>query len=260
MLIGFDLCRAAMAVEAITAPEQGVLLVLAVMANDDAQCWPSIAGLVAKTKLSERTVQRAVQSLKDVGHINWVDRPGRGRVYIVHPRQTDTAYEATPATVTPVSLTPRHSDTPVTETPTPVTVAPKLPRTTIPQKASPSSVAHASKALGFHRMPDGWIPTKPFSAALQAKLDDWPPGKLDDELDALRAWAANAKNEQGKGRKLDWDQAAHNWLKKADDDWRSRNGPRNGIVALAGNRSRPESGYGITSDAGFAFISDGGPH
>jgi len=74
LLTGFDLCRAAMNVEGISAPEQSVLNVLAIMANDEARCWPGIngpTGLTGKTKLSERSVQRAVQALKDAGHINW---------------------------------------------------------------------------------------------------------------------------------------------------------------------------------------------
>ena len=130
---GFDLCRAAMAVDGTTAPEQSVLLVLAIMANDDRQCWPGINGangLTGKTKLSERTVQRAVQGLKDAGHISWIDKPGRGRVYVVHPRQSDTPTEATPAAVTPRHSDTRQRDTPVTVAPTPVTVTPKQPRTT----------------------------------------------------------------------------------------------------------------------------------
>lgn len=147
-LRGFDLCRAAMSVVGVTAPEQSVLTALAIMSNDDAQCWPAIngaAGLTGKTKLSERTVQRAVQALKDAGHINWVDKPGRGRVYIVHPRQCDTPNEATPVTETPRQPDTRHSDTPVTLTPTPVTVAPNQPiSTNTSTKASPSPRRRAS--------------------------------------------------------------------------------------------------------------------
>lgn len=146
-LTGFDLCRAALAVDGITAPEQGVLTTLAIMANGDGQCWPGIAGLVARTKLSERTVQRAVQGLKDAGHVSWVDRPGRGRIYVVHPRQSDTPDEATPVTVTP-----RQSGTPVTVTPTPVTVTPKQPRTTTSPKTS-SSPKSAGKPVTF-ALPD----------------------------------------------------------------------------------------------------------
>lgn len=236
--------------------EMLILLALADWSNDDGDCWPSIAQLRAKTNKSERTIQGAIKSMVAAGHMSRDEVPGRGCRYRIHPRS-----DCTPAATAPrTKCTPAKSAPPQRTTDTPAAAADNTSVHIIPQKTSSSSVARASKPLGFHRMPDGWKPTLPFPASLQAKLDDWPPGKLDDELDALRAWAVNAKNEQGKGRKLDWDQAAHNWLRKADDEWRSRNGPRNGIVALAGNRPGPASGYGLTTDAGFAFISDGGPH
>lgn len=165
-LTGFDLCRAAMAVTGITAPEQSVLLTLAVMANADAQCWPGIngaAGLTGKTKLSERTVQRAVQGLKDAGHINWVDTPGRGRTYVVHPRHSDTPKEATPASVTPRQPDTRQSDTPVTVTPTPVTVTPKQPVSTITSPvASQPTRSRARKAPAF--LPPSDIPEAEWEA------------------------------------------------------------------------------------------------
>jgi len=137
-LTGFDLCRAAMNVAGITAPEQSVLTTLAIMANDKAQCWPGIngtAGLTGKTKLSERTVQRAVQSLRDAGHITCEEISGKGRIYTVHPRHSDTP---------PVTVTPRQADTPVTVTPTPVTVAPKQPVSTTSTKATPSPKKRAA--------------------------------------------------------------------------------------------------------------------
>jgi hypothetical protein len=199
MLTGFDLCRAAMAVEGITAPEQSVLTTLAITANDDAQCWPGIAWLVARTKLSERTVQRSLQGLKEAGHINWVDKPGRGRVYVVHPRQGGTAVEPTPATVAPRQPDTRQSDTPATVTPTPATVAPKQPRTTIPQKTSSSSAERAPTSDPFPKpeWADGQV-WRDFLANRKRKrlgntvtahkgfLEDieretepgWPPGRL----------------------------------------------------------------------------------
>ena len=248
-LTGFDLCRAALAVEGVTAPEQSVLTTLAIMANADAQCWPGIAGLVARTKLSERTVQRAVQGLKDAGHLNWVDKPGRGRIYIVHPRHSDTPAEATPVTLTPRQPDTRQSDTPVTVTPTPVTVTPKLPRTTITN----SREARArSSELGFHRMPDDWQPDH-LPDITEAKVSKWPPGKLDDELLAFKGWAENAENKDGKGRKRNWQMAWINWLNRADNDWKPRNG-------TAQRNGASQSGHGRSVDAGFGFIEDGGHH
>lgn len=255
---GFDLCRAAMAVTGISAPEQSVLLTLAVMANVDARCWPGIngpAGLTGKTKLSERTVQRAVQGLKDAGHINWVDIPGRGRTYVVHPRHSDTSAEPAPVTVTPRQTDTRHSDTPVTVTPTPVTVTPKQPRTTNTSPvASQPTRSRARKAPAF--VPPSDIPEsewegfeemrnrigKPMTPRARdlaiARLrqlaeDGYPPG------DVLNHSILN--NYQG--------------LFAPRDD---RNGQRNGTGQLRNGGSA--SGYGVTVDAFADFVREASAH
>ena len=204
LLTGFDLCRAAMSVVGISAPEQSVLNVLAVMANDEAQCWPGIngpAGLTGKTKLSERSVQRAVQALKDAGHINWQDLPGRGRIYLVHPRQSDT----------PATVTPRHTVTPVREAPTPATVAPKLPRTTIPSK-----VAGKHDAAGT-LVPLDFTPiVKPDSITGKA-MAAWPPGLEAEQVEHF----IDRHTTQGT-KSLDWQASWRTWVK----NWKSFNGKR----------------------------------
>jgi hypothetical protein len=132
MVTGFDLCRAAVAVTGISAPEQSVLMVLAIMANEHAQCWPAIngaTGLTGKTKLKERTVQNATKALEAAGHITRVERPGRGMLYTVHPRTS----------CTPAGHAPPQEVRPAGGAPTPAGGAPKQPRTTTPSKASPSS-------------------------------------------------------------------------------------------------------------------------
>jgi hypothetical protein len=75
----------------------------------------------------------------------------------------------------------------------------------------------------YHRLPEGWRPTKPIPAAVQAKVDLWPPGTFDDEVAAFKRWAANAENKNGKGKKLDWDKALWNWIGRRHDERYSRN-------------------------------------
>jgi hypothetical protein len=53
----------------ISATEKVVLLALADHANESGLCWPSIAVLVQRAHVGERTVQRALQSLEDGGFI-----------------------------------------------------------------------------------------------------------------------------------------------------------------------------------------------
>jgi hypothetical protein len=101
------------------------------------------------------------------------------------------------------------------------------------------------RARGYHRLPEGWRPTRAFPPQLQAKLDQWPPGALDDQIACLKRWAANAPDQNGKGRKLDWDKALWNWLTRVHDEKYSR--PANGIgksaAAFAMLRSNPDEPF-----------------
>lgn len=103
----------------------------------------------------------------------------------------------------------------------------------IPPKEINPIPSESGRARGFHRLPDGWRPTKPFPPQLQAKVDQWPPGMLDDQIACLKRWAANAPDQNGKGRKLDWDKALWNWLTRADDDRRPANSNGLGKSAAA---------------------------
>lgn len=152
---GFDLCRAALAVTGISAPEQSVLTVLAIMANDQAQCWPAInggAGLTGKTKLSERAVQNATKALEAAGHITRISRPGRGVIYTVHPRTS----------CTPAQDAPPQEVRPAEDAPTPAPPAPKQPRTTTSPKASPSPKRARATAVAF--VPPSDIPEAEWEA------------------------------------------------------------------------------------------------
>lgn len=119
----------------------------------------------------------------------------------------------------------------------------KAPHT--PQKINPIPCVRDAPARGWHRLPEDWQP-RPLPAPLQAKVDQWPPGALDDELAGFRRWAANAANTNGKGRKLDWDQAWRNWLARRHDEQHSRK-PRNG------QQSTP--GIGRTEQAAIAALA-----
>ena len=51
-----------------------VLLALADHANDDGECWPGIAGLTAKTSLSDRAIQKNMRVLASAGLLNVTPR------------------------------------------------------------------------------------------------------------------------------------------------------------------------------------------
>lgn len=94
-----------------------------------------------------------------------------------------------------------------------------------------------SRARAWHRLPEDWQP-RPLPAPVQAKVDLWPPGAVADEFAAFRRWAANAEDKNGKGRKLDWDQAWRNWIGRRHDERYSK--LQCGTVAsLRGSRPDP---------------------
>ena len=87
---------------------------------------------------------------------------------------------------------------------------------------APNGAIVRAKADRYHRLPENWKPEKPLPLKTQAKVAQWPDGEIDDQLEAMRRWAANASNDRGKGRKLDWHLAWINWLERHDDDRRQQ--------------------------------------
>jgi hypothetical protein len=127
------------------------------------------------------------------------------------------------ANVTGQSEDCRGTVTPISAAKVPSEVSP-APLPTNLQSISPRSLKRAApQAERYHRMPEGWLPSKPPPPQVQAKLDQWPPGAEADELAAFKRWAANAENKNGKGRKLDWDKAWWNWIGRRHDERYSRN-------------------------------------
>lgn len=82
--LAFERQRAAMAVTITTPPEKAVLLVLAIMANEDGAAWPPISGptgIAGRASLSRRATQEALRGLEAKGLVERDERPGRGAVY-----------------------------------------------------------------------------------------------------------------------------------------------------------------------------------
>jgi hypothetical protein len=84
-----------------------ILLALADHADDETwSCWPSIARLAQKTRVSGRTVQRCLRKLEEIGEVatearggtasNREMRPNRYTITLGTPRQSDTPVNLTP--------------------------------------------------------------------------------------------------------------------------------------------------------------------
>lgn len=68
-----------------------VLLALADNANDEGDCWPSIATLAAKCGMDRTTVLRAIKRLEAAQHISKHSSPGRSTNYRIHPSLSATS-------------------------------------------------------------------------------------------------------------------------------------------------------------------------
>ena len=234
---------------------KAVLAYFADRANDDGTgIWAGKQRIADEIECSKQTVITTVKALAADGLIEETGRRPNSNGYTVEYRLNLDAIEALPNTKREAegvqnwtgqdldqstSLTPRGQ----AALPEPSLNRPK------PQKATPSSAARARPKSAYHRLPDDWQPPSALGPETQAKVDLWPPGKIRDELADFRAWATNAKDEDGKGRKLNWDQAWGKWLRRAHDDWRSK--PRadsgNGLgrtasasVSVFGAPARPQ--------------------
>lgn len=96
----------------LSSGQKLVLLAFADWANDEGYCWPSINQIAIKSSMTDRSVQRILRQLEDVGFIRREIVVGRGNRYWVmlpetecHPRQIvtppPTQSHPTPDTVSP---------------------------------------------------------------------------------------------------------------------------------------------------------------
>jgi hypothetical protein len=101
-----------------------VLLSLCDNANDQGECYPSIATISTRCGVGVRSVYRYIDEFEQVGAIWRENRVGRSTIYHIDASKFGAFLTpATPATVAP---------TPATVAPTPATVAPPVPATVAP--------------------------------------------------------------------------------------------------------------------------------
>lgn len=211
--------------EELSATQKIVMLALADWASDGGLCWPSIARLSEKTSLGERTVQRTIRSLVEVGYLSIQEVIGRGNKYTIllppsdcHPCHSDTPplseWHPTPATVTPH---PRHSDTQYTID-TPIihqghkskSAKPKTPEQETAPKTGPFQDAiNAQSQQGRARLnrPKAWI-------AWQRLSKVHGEDKL---LAAYKRYLSTDKDAQRDNG--DWQAGLQVWLNQKADLW-----------------------------------------
>ena len=159
--------------------EKMVLLCLCDYANDEGECWPSVESLSRKCSVSDRTVQRAIRKLQDMGILKVRQSQGRiANVYAIdlsQPRHSVTPTECHPDTVSPLTPTQCH--------PNPDTVSPKPSRTIKqPSMSSPDVddftfddfVESWNEVAAAHDLPSLKAPTKARKAAFRQRKREFP--------------------------------------------------------------------------------------
>lgn len=224
---GFDLIRAAYAAAGLDEHERAVLVLLAFMANDERQAWPSIAYIVEKTGKGERTVQRAIKRLVEGGHLSRRQRRHDTAVYVVHPQAgVEGGDDPKPVSGTGVGGT-GVSGTPVSEgvktRPTDTLIAKN--NQTSPDASHPARSRKAPADQRAKRLPEDWEPEPfPDGSAAADVTAGWPPGRLDRELSKFRD---HFRAQPGvKGRKTDWQATYRNWVIRADEQQQRNRSPR----------------------------------
>ncbi|ARP88618.1 hypothetical protein CAL13_08775 [Bordetella genomosp. 9] len=113
--------------QGLSSTQKLVLLSLADNANDQGECYPSLAQICARTCLSERAVRGAIRALEDMGYVKSVSRLGTSTMYHLTttpahgaPPAGNAPRQEMPPRGAPDAALPRH-DVP----PTPARGAPK---------------------------------------------------------------------------------------------------------------------------------------
>jgi hypothetical protein len=197
-----------------------VLYALADMANDDGECWPSIASLVERTGLSERTIQTALAKLVSAGTLAVERGGGRGRTNL-YRFQYPAGETPFLASETPQEK-PRFSGNPAAKTPFLTTETPHLTAETPqqmhpkPQEANEAS-EKPNRGRRGSRLPADWQPTQDDADyAQQLRLD---PHRVAEQFRDY--WHAKAGQNAAK---LDWAATWRMWCRREAE--RAVNGQR----------------------------------
>lgn len=220
------------------------LLALADNANDLGVCWVRIATLAAKTNTTERTVQRNVTALMDLGLLDVIERRIEGsgnrcNLYLLPLPGVDASQqrafidELTTGTK-PVKRKPAprgEGDTSVTQG----RVTPTTPRgdtsdthnrkndPTLKGSNVPTRAEGKPKPKGKHYLPDDWTVPDDLKAKLLA--DGYQADHIADQAEMFTTYWHERKDEGAK--KGSWNMTFLNWMKRAGKEKAGPEGPAN---------------------------------
>ena len=182
-----------------------VLIALADNANDDGECWPSIATLSRKTGLCERSVRTSLRWLEAEGWLATqigAARAGANRYRISAPP--------------PAADAPGIKCPPAADAPHPGIKCPTPPAADAPEPSynhqEPSLLGDDTPKPSRRRpevdLPDGWVPNEINVSDAQAK--GFSAERIDDEANRFRDYHTAKGN-----RFRNWDAAWRTWIGNA---------------------------------------------
>ena len=219
-----------------------ILLALADQADDRGWCWPSISYIAVKTRLDDRTVQRAIKKFVDSGAVSRREESG---VKVYYQINLDKLKEATPVikgrgdkltgvtSDTPrgdiSSVDPRHPVHPNKEEPSGTVKEPSVMSS--PNGSDPHTQPEVVKEEPLYELPAAGK-RKTYSVT-RKQIEHWrelfPGVDLHRELRGMIGWLESNPTR----RKINVERFIVNWLNKAQDSPRNGSNGSNGSPASA---------------------------
>lgn len=147
-----------------------VLVALCDNANDQGECYPSIAMLCEKTSLSDRAVQKSIAYLVEHGYVRRDARSGRSNYFYI-------AQASSWQPVTPEARAPRTMRTPNKLRPAPEPDAPPPANVVRPTSARGSPITVMEPPMEPPMEPSGNRQGNALQAGLQGGLPEWLPAQ-----------------------------------------------------------------------------------
>lgn len=182
-----------------------VLLALCDNANDEGRCYPSVAVLMQKCSMGERTIQQHVAQMEADGILKRDMRAGRSTVYNIDPRSLCTPAESAP----PQNLHPP----PTKSAPPPPQNLRDTPADLAPITIKEPSKESSKKRQGARgtRLPADWILTNKFAKEALEIDPTWTPDEIRLIGDKFKDhWIAASG---AKACKVDWMATWRNWCR-----------------------------------------------
>lgn len=189
------------------------LLAMADWSDDEGVCWPSMASVGRKTRLSEKQARRVVHGLIQSGHLAVLGNADGGatsrRYQIKLARLTPPAGVSPPTHGSP----PAHVRNPSQpREATPPTHGSRTVIDTLVNRQGEKSTRTASKKT----CPDDFQVSESMKEWATSK--GFPTDRLESETDRFLDWHRSKGN-----RFADWTAAWRNWITKSQDFERTRN-------------------------------------